>query len=90
MVSEVNDRVAAVYNAKFYIDKAIKIDDQVEKFSFYEHKEELSRTPVFHEHKRKNETWVVFSNIFCIILSPENIRKHYYNIHSIERRELRL
>ena len=32
VVSEVNDYVTVVYNTKFYIDRAIKIDDKVEKF----------------------------------------------------------
>ena len=66
--------MTAVYDRKVYIGKVLEIDDSDAKISFHEHATTLSIASIFREPKKRDEIWVDFVNILCVIPVPAEIK----------------
>ena len=69
-VPDKDNHVAAVYDRKINIGKVLEIDDSDVKISFYEHAGTLSIGSIFRDPQKRNETWVDFVNILCVVPLP--------------------
>lgn len=70
MLPEVNEHVAAIYDRAVYIGKVIDVDDTDAHISFYEHNGMITHTTVFRVPKRKDEIWISYRDILCILPEP--------------------
>ena len=75
VVPDVNDFVAAVYDRKVYVGRAIEVDDSDANISFYKHSGEITKNSAFREPDIKDEVWVDFANIICILPEPSETKR---------------
>ena len=64
-----------MYYRKVYIDKVLEIDDSDAKISFYEHTGTLSIGSIFGEPKKRDQIWVDFVNILCVVPVPAETKR---------------
>ena len=60
--------MAAVYDCKAYVDKALDVDELDVHISFFAHKGDLSISAIFVIPKVPDEVWVAKEDILCIVL----------------------
>ena len=74
-VPNINNHVAAGYDRTVSIGKVLEIDDSDAKISFYGHAETLSIGSIFRKPKKRDEIWVDFVNILCVVQVPAEINR---------------
>ena len=72
---EVDDYVAAVYDCKAYVGKALEVDELDFHISFFAHKGDLSISSTFVIPKVPDEVWVAKENILCIVPRPNEDKR---------------
>ena len=70
IVPNINNDVAAGYDRTVSIGKVLEIDDSDAKISFYGHAGTLSIGSIFRKPKKRDEIWVDFVNILCVVQVP--------------------
>ena len=70
-IPDIHDYVAAVYDRKSYVGKVlVDVDDTDACISFLEHEGSISNNTIFREPNRKDELWVDFNHVLCVIPEP--------------------
>ena len=70
IIPDINDHVAAVYDRKVCNGKMLEVDDSDAKISFYEQATTLSIGSISWEPKKRDEIWVEFVKILCVVPVP--------------------
>ena len=67
--------MAAVYDCKAYVGKALEIDELDIHIYFFVHKGDLSISTTFVIPKVPDEVWVAKENILCIVHHPNEDKR---------------
>ena len=67
--------MAAGYDRKVYISKALEIDDSDAQISFYEHAATLSIGSISRVPKKTDEIWLDFVNIMYVAPVPAETKR---------------
>ena len=81
---DVNDHVAAGYDRKANIGKVLEIGDSDAKILFYEHAGTLPIGSIFHEPEKRDDIWVDFVNILCVIPVPAETKRNKFEKFVLE------
>ena len=75
ILPEINEHVAAIYNQAVYVGKITKIDEKDAYITFYEHNGDITKTTIFRMPKRKDQVWIRFHDIICVLPEPNDTKR---------------